>query len=269
MNDPHFRIERNTLTVDGLTDTYRILHLSDSHMSPDSPLDSDDDRARAAHQREVWMGHGNGLTQEENFKRLVAFGKQEQADFFVFAGDMTDFPSKGTAAAGKALYDTAGTYLYVLGNHEGVKEHYALFEPATDSHPVIQIRDVGELRFVGVDNTAHTVDRAVLDTLADVLYGDKPVIVVHHTPLSAPTLRPDAIAYWQDVSYFLFGEKGLDDNAREYVRLLTTEHTRLQAVLCGHLHFSHKDVFDNGVTQFVSAPALTGYGHLLTVTGTE
>jgi len=267
MKDPRFHIDRSTLSVDGLQRTYRILHLSDAHMNPDSPLDSDEARSKAAEHREVWMRHGNGITQEENFRRLVAFGKQEQADLFVFAGDMTDFPSPGTAAAGKALYDTAGNYLYVIGNHEGVKEHYALFEPATNGNPLVQVKDLGELRIVGVDNASHTVDKAVLDTLCDVLYGDKPVIIVHHTPLSTPTLRPDAIAYWQDISYFLFGEQGLDENAKEYVRLLTAEHTQLRAVLCGHLHIAHADTFENGVVQYISAPALTGYGHLLTITG--
>lgn len=267
MTDPRFHIDRDTLIIDGLEHTYRLMQMSDSHMSPDSPLDTEELRARAAKQREVWMAHGNGLSQEENFHTLTAFGKKEQTDLFVFAGDMTDFPSPGTAAAGKALYDTVGNYLYVPGNHEAGKEHYPLFEPATKGHPALQITQLGELCLVGVDNTAHTVDAAVLDVLADVLYGDKPVVLVHHTPLSAPTLRPDAIAYWKDITYFLFGEAGLDDHAAEYVRLLTKERTRLKAVLAGHLHFAHADTFENGVTQYVSAPALAGYARLLTVTG--
>ena len=267
MNDPRFRIERSTLPINGLKNTYRIMHMSDAHLNPDSPLDSETDRARAAHLREVWMKHGNGVAAADNFERLVAFGKEKAVDLFAFAGDMTDFPSPGTAAEGKALYDTAGQYLYVLGNHEAIKEHEHLFAPATNGNPTIQVKELGELRFVGVHNAAHTVDAVALDTLADVLYGDKPVILVQHTPLSAPTLRPDAIAYWQDVSYFLFGEKGLDDRARNYVRLLTTERTQLKAVLCGHLHLAHTDTFENGVVQYISAPTLSGYGHLLTVTG--
>ncbi len=267
MNDPRFRIDRSTLRIDGLQHTYRVMHLSDAHLNPDSSLDSEEDRAKAAQLREVWMQHGNGLTAAENFERLIAFGKEEAVDLFALAGDMTDFPSPGTAAEGKAMYDTTGQFLYVLGNHEAGKAHEHLFAPATGGNPIIQVRDVGELRFVGVHNAAHTVDSAVLDTLSRVLYGDKPVILVQHTPLSVDTLRPDAIAYWQDVSYFLFGETGLDDNAREYVRLLTTERTQLKAVLCGHLHLAHTDTYDNGVVQYISAPTLSGYGHLLTVTG--
>lgn len=267
MNDPHFRIDRETLVIDGLQHTYRLMQLSDSHMSPDSPLDSEENRQKAAHLREVWMKHGNGLPQEENFHRLVAYGKEQGADAFLFAGDMTDFPSVGTAAAGRTLYESAGKYLYVLGNHEGGEPYYPFYEAATDGDPAIQIQDLGELCLVGVDNAAHSVCDRVLDTLADVLYGDKPVIIVQHTPLDAATLRPDAIAYWQDISYFLFGEAGMDANAQEYVRLLTKEKTRLTAVVAGHLHLAHVDTFENGVTQYISAPCLAGYGRLLTVTG--
>lgn len=267
MNDPQFRIDRDTLVVDGLQRTYRLMHLSDSHMSPDSPLDSDADREKAAHLRAVWMGHGNGLSQEENFRRLCAFGREQSADMFLFAGDMTDFPSVGTATEGRALYESAGDYLYVPGNHEGGQAHYPLFEAATGGDPAVQIKDLGELCLVGVDNASHTVCDRVIDTLADVLYGDKPVILVHHTPLSTPTLRPAAIDYWQDVRYFLFGEAGMDANAKAYVQLLTKEKTRLAAVIAGHLHFAHVDTFENGVTQYVSAPCLAGYGRLLTVTG--
>ena len=267
MNDPRFHIDRDTLVIDGLQQTYRLMQLSDSHMSPDSPLDNEEHRAKAAHLREVWMQHGNGVPQEENFCRLRDFGKEQGADMFLFAGDMTDFPSVGTATAGRALYESTGAYLYVLGNHEGGESHYPLFEAATGGDPAIQVKDLGELRLIGVDNAAHTVSDRVLETLADVLYGDKPVIVVQHTPFSASTLRPDAIAYWQDVSYFLFGEAGKDANAKAYEQLLTKEKTRLAAVVAGHLHLAHVDTFENGVTQYISAPCLAGYGRLLTVKG--
>ena len=53
MNDPRFHIDRDTLIVDGLSRSYRLMHMSDSHMSPDSPLDDEPTRARAAKQRET------------------------------------------------------------------------------------------------------------------------------------------------------------------------------------------------------------------------
>lgn len=266
--DSRFRVERETLIIPSLNRRYCLFQMSDSHMSPDSPLDSDEDRKKAARQREVWMAHGNGLTQEENCLSLTAYARTLRADRLLFAGDMTDFPSVGTADAAKALFDKAGPYLYAPGNHEQAHRFPAFFAPAMNGDPALQMQELGELRLVAVDNAAHSVEDRVIEALETVLRGDKPVILLHHTPLDHPTLRPDAEAYWQDVTYFLFGGTGDGKNVERYVRLLTEERTQLKAIVAGHLHLSHVDTFQNGVTQFVSAPTLAGYARVIEVKGT-
>lgn len=266
-NDNRFRVVRETLTIDGLNNTYRFMQLSDSHMSPDSPLDSDEDRQKAAKLREIWMGHGNGLTQEENFLSLTAYGRQQEVDLFVYAGDMTDFPSVGTAAEAKTMYDAAGPYFYAPGNHEQAFRFPAFFEAATNGDPAFQVMELGELRLVAVDNAAHSVPDRVMDRLKAVLYGDKPVILLHHTPIDCDTLHPDAERYWEDLTYFLFGLPGAGENVDEYIRLLTKETTQLKAILAGHLHYDHVDTFENGVTQYISAPCLAGFGRILDIRG--
>ena len=55
----------------------------------------------------------------------------------------------------------------------------------------------------------------------------------------------------------------MDENAKAYHRLLTEEHTQLQAVIAGHLHLAHTDIFPNGVPQFISAPCLAGYAAII------
>ncbi len=262
-----FLIERATLTIEGLENTYRFLQMSDSHMSIDSPLDSNEMREKAAKHREIWMTHGNGLTQEENFAALAAFGN-EHADCFLLAGDMADFPSVGTADEMTKSFCSLKDYLYAPGNHEMGSEHPDLYAAATNGSPALQVKELGELRLVAVDNAAHSIEDDVMDRLEALLTGDKPVILLHHTPVSCATLRPAAVSYWGDVSYFLFGEKGEGKNIARYNKLLTQQRTRLNAVIAGHLHFYHTDMFDNGVMQFVSAPCLSGYARLLTVKGT-
>ncbi|MBQ4618037.1 MAG: metallophosphoesterase [Clostridia bacterium] len=265
--DARFRIDRDTLVIDGLQRSYRLFQLSDSHMSPDSPLDTDEHREKAAHLREVWMQHGNGLSQEDNFRALTAYGRSLQCDRFLFAGDMTDFPSPGTASVAKTMFDEAGAYLYTPGNHEQAFRFPSYFEAIANGDPAFQVTELEELRLVAVDNAAHGVPDRVIEALTDVLYGDKPVILLQHTPLDCPTLRPFAEDYWQDVTYFLFGLPGEGDNIDTYVRLLTKEKTQLKAVVAGHLHLSHVDTFENGVTQFVSAPCLAGYARVIDIQG--
>ncbi|MBQ3093630.1 MAG: metallophosphoesterase [Clostridia bacterium] len=261
--DTRFRVESARVPVAALTKTYRVCQLSDAHMSPDSPLDDSETREKAAKHRDIWMGHGNGLTQEENWAALSAFAKENGASRLLLAGDMVDFPAVGATAEVKALFDAWGEVLYVPGNHEATKAHDPYLEPLTNGSPALQIVEWDELTLLGVNNARHTVTDEQLAAVTDVLYGDKPVVLLQHTPMSCETLRPDAIAYWQDVSYFLFGEAGMDDNAKAYHRLLTEETTQLCAVVAGHLHFAHADHFPNGVPQLISAPCLAGYARMI------
>lgn len=269
MSDSLYRVERETLRIPGLTRSYRILQLADSHMSPDSPLDSDDMREKAAKHRDIWMAHGNGVPQEENFAAFVTLAKEEAVDLAVLCGDMTDFPSVGTAAEGVRRYEAFDNYLYVPGNHEQGIRFPAYYADATRGNPALQIVDLGELVFVGVDNGCHTVSDDVMAQLETVLHGDKPVILVHHIPVDCETLHPAAVNYWGDVTYFLFGLSGEGDNIDRYNRLIREDRTQLRAVLAGHLHFDHIDTLPNGVPQYVAAPCLAGYGRILDITGNE
>lgn len=262
-----YRIDRERVVIPGLSRTYRVLQLADSHMSPDSPLDSDEMRKKAAKHREVWMAHGNGVPQEDNFAHFAELAKEEAVDLAVLCGDMTDFPSVGTADEGAKRYAMLGNYLYVPGNHEQGIRFPELFAAATRGDPALQVVDLGELRFVGVDNGCHTVSDDVIDKLDALLHGDRPVILVHHIPVDCETLHPAAVNYWEDVTYFLFGLSGTGDNIDRYNRLVREDRTQLCAVLAGHLHFDHVDRFENGVTQYVAAPCLAGYGRILEFTG--
>ncbi len=268
LHDDRFHIDRETLIVPGLTRTYRFMQLSDSHMSPDSPLDDDATRQKAAEHRAVWMGHGNGLTQEENFEALAAVGHAENVDLFLLAGDMTDFPSVGTADEGTKLYHRMlGRYLYVPGNHEQGVRYPDYYAACTGGTPALQVVELDELTLVGVDNGCHTIDDATMDALERVAHGNKPVVLLHHVPVDCDTLHPAAVDYWQDVTYFLFGASGEGDNIDRYNRLVREEKNAICAVVAGHLHFAHVDIFANGVPQYVSAPTLAGYARILEIKG--
>ena len=267
LNDPRFRVERETLVIPGLQHTYRVLHIADSHLNPDSPLDTDEIRQKAAKHREVWMQHGNGIEAADNMAAFSSLAAEEAVDLTVMCGDMTDFPSIGTADEGARCYETFGRYLYVPGNHEQGIRFPDYYRAATNGDPAFQMLDLGDVVFVGIDNGCHSVTNEALDALERVLHGDKPVILAHHIPIDCETLHPAAVDYWQDVTYFLFGLSGNGDNIERYIRLVSQEHTQLRAVLCGHLHFSHIDRFENGVTQYVAAPTMAGYGRVITITG--
>jgi len=267
MTDERFRIDRETVVIDGVTSPITLMQLSDAHMSLDSELDDAENREKAKRHRDIWMGHGNGISQLENFETLTAYGREQGVDLFVYAGDMMDFPSVGTAKAATDVINAAGNFLFAPGNHEYAQTHPTLYEGVTNGTPAFQVKDLGEVVMVAVNNAAHSIPDDVLNSLKAVLYGDKPVILLHHTPVDCDTLHPAAVDYWQDVTYFLFGADGKGDNVQEYIRLVSKEKTQLKAVIAGHLHFAHVDTFENGVRQFVSAPCLAGYARIIEIKG--
>ncbi len=265
--DERFCIDRETITIEGLTKPLTLMQLSDAHMSLDSALDDVENREKAQKHRDIWMTHGNGLSQLENFEALTAYGREQGVDLFVYAGDMMDFPSVGTAKAAADVINAAGDYLFAPGNHEYAQTHPTLYEGVTNGTPAFQMKDLGEVVLVAVNNAAHSIPDEVIAALKAILYGDKPVILLHHTPVDCDTLHPAAVDYWQDVTYFLFGADGKGENVQEYIRLVSKEHTQLKAVIAGHLHFAHVDTFENGVMQYVSAPCLAGYARFIEIKG--
>lgn len=262
-----YTVEHETLIIEGLKGSYRIMQLSDSHMSLDSELDDEKTRERAEKQREVWRQHGNGLSQLENFRTLVEYGKENGVDMFLFAGDMADFQSKGTAHEAYLEFEKVGKYMYVLGNHETGKKFYEFYLESTNNSPEFQVMELGELLIVGIDNGLHSVSDEVMEKLEKLFGGDRPVIFMHHVPLDCETLHPDAVKFWADVKYFLFGLSGDGKNVKEYYELLGEKKTNLKAVIAGHLHFAHVDTLPNGVPQYVSAPCLAGYGRIIDIKG--
>lgn len=268
LTDSRFRIDRETLIIPGLTRTYRFMQLSDSHLSPDSPLDTDEIRRKAAHQREVWLAHGNGIDLEEDFRALAAVGRDEKVDLFLLAGDMTDFPSPGTAHEAAILFQKElGDYFYVPGNHEAGIRFPDYYTALTNGNPAVQVREFDELTLIGIDNGLHTVTDEAINTLERVAHGDKPVVLLHHVPVDCETLHPAAQTFWEDPTYFLFGAPGGGENVERYIDLVSREENAIKAVIAGHMHYDHIDVFENGVTQYISAPTLGGYGRILEIKG--
>ena len=261
------RIKNEKLVVPGLQHTYRILHITDAHMCPDSPLDSEEVRRNAQYSRMEWTDEEFGLTLEEMFLRLAAYGSENHVDMCVLSGDIADFLSPGIVECMTGLLEQAGCCLYVPGNHE-TDDDCVLFSAFAED-PQMQIAELGELRLVGVNNADHMVTDAVLDKLETTLNSDKPVILVNHVPLVTPSLIEGVDAFWgKGTTHFWFGGVNAEDpRVQRYLTLLQRTQTRLAAVMAGHVHFAHTDTFENGVVQYVGGAGCNGHVRLLTVSG--
>lgn len=119
-----YKIEQKTLVIPGLKNRYRILQISDSHISYTSELDDEATREKAKKMTAIWTGVGNGFSQLENFDNLIDYGHEIGCDLFVFAGDMIDFTSQGNVHKIFRAYKKPGNYLAVPGNHETGEDYY-------------------------------------------------------------------------------------------------------------------------------------------------
>ncbi|MBQ7604405.1 MAG: metallophosphoesterase [Clostridia bacterium] len=269
MNNPDkYKIENDTLVIRGLKRRYRIMHITDSHICFQSELDDETIREKDRRTAEKWTSVGNGLSQLENFQNLVEYGHEIGCDLIVFSGDIVDRPSKGNVHEMFGLFETAGECFVVPGNHDTGKEFYRIVEEKTNVTPNIRVRELGELLLVGVDDGPRSVSDRIISELKKVLYGDRPVVLVHHIPIGTETLRSYAGRILKDsLPYYLLGMTGNGSNVEEYYGLLNEKGTALRAVLAGHLHFPHTDYLENGVPQYITGAALSGRARVIDVHG--
>lgn len=263
-----YKIEQDTLIIPGLQGRYRILQISDSHICFESELDDEAAWEKGRKMATIWTRVGNGLSQRENFDNLIEYGHEIGCDCFVFSGDMVDFASKGNIHEIFRAYETVGNYFVIPGNHDTGPHFYQYFLKETNQSPDIQVKELGELLLVGIDNGKQSISDRVLKELERLLSGNRPVLLVHHVPLDNETLHVDAARLLKDsLPYYLLGMRGNGLNIEAYYDLLSKRRTSLKAILAGHLHFSHCDQLPNGVPQYVTGTCLNGCVRILDIQG--
>ena len=264
-----FEVKREELVIPGMTGSFKIMHITDAHVSPDSPLDPDEVRERAAEKRSGALGGKTGLSYEENLDILMEYGKSEGCDLFVFSGDMMAFSSAGIVEYLLPIISSSGEYIFVPGNHEeGARKYPGYSSLMTEVAPGLQIKEFPFFDVIGLDNNGGRLDESAYKTLKSRLLGDKPIILVQHRPVTAEPLLSDFREIHKNVGFYFFGYKDNGYESREeLLRLLREEKTALAAVLAGHLHIGHEDLYDNGVPQYVTAPAFGGGARMIIIEG--
>ena len=178
-----YKIEQDTLVIPGLKKQYCILQISDSHICFESELDDETTWEKSRKMATIWTSVGNGLSQRENFDNLIEYGRELRCDCFVFSGDMVDFASRGNIHEIFRVYETVGNYFVIPGNHDTGSIYYQYCMEKMNQSPDIQVKELGELLLVGIDNGTESISDHVLQKLETLLFGDRPVLLVHHVPL--------------------------------------------------------------------------------------
>ncbi|MBQ3508274.1 MAG: metallophosphoesterase [Clostridia bacterium] len=290
MNQPTPKPVFTTVPIQGLKKEYKILHITDLHASEFTEAEAGkmppNRLAYIEIRRTHWAG-GRSFVSAEALPMLIDYAKEIKADLILMTGDMLDFPSEANLGLMEAcIKASAVPVLYITGNHDwSYADDYhteaaaATYLTRVDAisncvdHAVIYESD-GVL-VCAVDSGLHRIRE---ETLAVYLTAarrakaeGKALILALHVPIHAETLVEDTVRVWRQELTIGESAFGADDpTTMAFYNTVTAESDLApDAVIAGHLHFDHEDIFPNGIHQYITDIACDGHCRVLTLIPAE
>lgn len=299
-------IYNTVIKVPGLTETYKFLQVSDTHVAV---IPEDTSRFDYSHavSRNAHFGSYTEGDYLEMLDKYYAYAEKEGVDAVLLTGDIIDFPSEENV---DFLYDVIDssplTTMYTVGNHDwsypdasfGYGAYLSqtqretflpLFNRASvvescgnTDNPHGSYIDFGELVVVMLNDSddMFTYTQSY-NVLKNALALNKPTIVCYHSPLYSPTLTEDIVAQWK-TNQIVGSHRGASMwtiKTSTIVSMLESSENII-GLFAGHAHFEHEDVvydssFDmskvvpNNVIQYLCPSGYDGNCRLITITGDD
>ena len=254
------------LVIPGLRQTYRVMHITDSHVVK---MDERDEGVviidGGPHNGKLVADFGSkrwehfrkdGVTTEERFASLCESIRREPdcADLIVFTGDILDFfTESGIEFLTEQLNSLPIPYLYVIGNHDsifaptGEEKTRQRFAHLCGGNTEVQKYKLGELAFIGIDNARDCYTENGLRQLYAALEGENYAILCQHIPLSTPDYHIHAMAA-ANRDLGLGGDGVCVGNSWKTVfGLVGAEDSPVKALFCGDCHRDHQSMLGNAV----------------------
>jgi hypothetical protein len=276
--DPQ-NVDETTIRIQGLAQPVTLAHITDSHLC------EVDDRDPAATEAATAIGdkfrnysptHDSMRTV---FQQVLQRCLASRPDCLLLTGDMVHFPTRANIDAIAADLAAAGMpYLYTPGNHDWQypgkpwidatrQEYYPRFGPLTCGCLAHQVREVGGVLLIAIDNSMYQTSHAQLAFLHQQLATGKPCLLFMHIPLYIPSLLPDVMQRWKapimmacpeawtEQTRVHWGVPGIDPNTQSFHDIVMDGQTsNLAGVFCGHIHIPHADEAHPGCWQHSPKP---------------
>lgn len=272
------------IIIPGLKNTYRILHVTDAHIT--KYVDSDEEtviRAGLNTGKHLVSGWAikrintftkNGVTSNDGFAALCESLREAGPDFVdlvLFTGDILDYYTDSAFAFMLAqLAKLPMPYMFVLGNHDWIFSHFsdeeslALFSKTLCGGDYrLQKYKLGELTLIGTYDGDYYYDDETFSLIENALEGEKNVLLCQHVPITTPAYD----AYVKDLGgrNVVIGAAECptkDDSYDRFMAILNKEGCPIRALLCGDSHINHTSNLTERVVQHIS-PMLPGNAPVL------
>ena len=190
------------IPIKGLLETFRILHITDSHVSVlsnnEKEYHSYSSRMDNAYKTVKHYKTKTKTTSSKMFLDLLEVAKKENVDLIVLTGDIVNNPSQSsTSFIHESLKSTDIPYIYITGNHDW---HYEGMQGSAESLRQIWIDNsllplyggknalysslvIGGINFVAIDNSTYQVNEDQLQFYKTQLKRNFPIVLLLHIPL--------------------------------------------------------------------------------------
>lgn len=195
------------ICVEGLTETVRLLHITDAHVCL---LDDRDSLPEDVVEASRDHAENFGSSPIDTFREVLASGDPTSRDVIALTGDIVNLPSQAAVeAVSETLSDIVAPVLYTSGNHDWhfpkMKNEgdlrdiwWPALEPLHKGNPAYSRTEVSGLQFICVDDSDYQITDDQLSFVQRSLDSGLPSVLLTHIPLSLPTLRDDTLERWSD-----------------------------------------------------------------------
>lgn len=265
------------INLPGINKSYKIIFLSDSHISLCDERDNTLTQKAAARYDSARSKEGVGA--DDTFRTLMNYVKSENPDLLILGGDILDSAMYASIEFVKDELDTAGVpYLFTMGNHDFeygdeyfTQTAYSVYLPRLDdlrnTSLDYQILETDDFTIFAVDDKGSQVSEEALDAFLTLKKSGKPVLLVTHVPIE-PIESEDLCMLTKQVwgedangnSKVLMGYGACipNETTTDFINEVCADDSPVFLVLAGHIHFYHKDSLGPQTTQITAGAAYEG-----------
>ncbi len=276
-------------TIDvGIETPFKVMHLTDSHISLSDGRNDSRKLALAQKRRALFDGGVEGRS-EQYLKEQLAYAKERNLPI-LYTGDFCDFVSEmNLEYMRKTLF--ACDCFFAAGNHEyslyvGEAFEDEAYKLKSFAHVQSYVpndlrfdnRIIGGINFVAVDNVYYNFTAQALEQLKEEVKKNLPIVLVCHTPFHTNELAEYVMTVKKNPCAYTVGapdslvdtypqnravQQRTDRDTQQFIDYVYSQ-PLIRAVLAGHAHDNFDTQLPSGIMQYVTGGGYRNCARIIT-----